>query len=200
MFFHLSLEAWLAAAISCVIIKSGVEMLRSTLSELLGERADASLAREIEKTVCSFPEVLGAYDLVLNNYGPDSFIGSIHIEVPDTCAVDRLDELNRTITMAVYQKHGVLLAAIGVYSRNTKDPEAVRVHDDVTERVLRHEHIRQIHGFYLNREKMALRFDLVVSLDAKDRQAVYRAVVDEIAAAYPAYELQVSMDTDFAEE
>ena len=26
----------------------------------------------------------GAYDLVLNNYGPDAWNGSIHVEVPET--------------------------------------------------------------------------------------------------------------------
>lgn len=41
------LEAWLGAIISVVIIKSGIEMLRDTLSEILGERADADLAKAI---------------------------------------------------------------------------------------------------------------------------------------------------------
>ena len=48
----LSLEAWLGAVISLIIIKSGVEMLRETLSEILGERADGELAREIKKPSC----------------------------------------------------------------------------------------------------------------------------------------------------
>ena len=39
--FHISLEAWLGAVIAVVIIKSGIEMLRDTLSKILGERADA---------------------------------------------------------------------------------------------------------------------------------------------------------------
>ena len=89
----LSLEAWLGAVISVIIIKSGIEMLRETLSEILGERADISLAKEIKKTVLSFPEVSGAYDLVLHNYGPDNYNGSIHIEVPDTLSAAELDEL-----------------------------------------------------------------------------------------------------------
>lgn len=46
LLFHISLEAWLGAAIALVIIKSGIEMLRETLSQILGERADGELARE----------------------------------------------------------------------------------------------------------------------------------------------------------
>ncbi|MBQ4238115.1 MAG: cation transporter, partial [Ruminococcus sp.] len=73
LIWGISLEAWLGAIISIVIIKSGIEMLISALSQILGESADAQLAREIKKTVCSFSEVLGAYDLVLHDYGPDRF-------------------------------------------------------------------------------------------------------------------------------
>ena len=82
--YHISLEAWLGAVISLVIIKAGFEMLKETVSQILGERNDPDLTGSIKKTVAGFPGVQGAYDLVLNNYGPDSWNGSVHIEVPDT--------------------------------------------------------------------------------------------------------------------
>ena len=110
MIFHISLEAWLGAIISVVIIKSGIEMLQDTISKILGEQNDPELAREIKHTVTSFPDVQGAYDLVLNNYGPDAWNGSIHIEVPDTYTADQLDLLIRKIQMAVYKKHRVALS------------------------------------------------------------------------------------------
>ena len=75
----LSLEAWLGAVISLVIIKSGIEMLKDTMSRILGERSDPELAASIKNTVTEFDGVQGAYDLVLNNYGPDAWNGSIHI-------------------------------------------------------------------------------------------------------------------------
>ena len=99
MVFHVSLEAWLGAIISLVIIKSGIEMLRDTISQILGERNDAELAKAIRATVLSFPDVQGAYDLVLNNYGPDTWNGSIHVEVPDTYSAGQLDQLIRELTM-----------------------------------------------------------------------------------------------------
>lgn len=115
---HISMEAWLGAVIAVVIIKSGIEMLRDTLSKILGEGADAELAKEIKGTVTAYPEINGAYDLVLHNYGPDSYTGSVHIEVPNTLSVDELDKLIRKVSLYVYQKHDVLLAAVGVYSLN----------------------------------------------------------------------------------
>ena len=200
LIFHVSLEAWLGAIISLVIIKSGIEMLRDTISQILGERNDQELAKKIHDTVLSFPQVQGANDLVLNNYGPDTWNGSIHIEVPDTCTADQLDQLLREIMMKVIQEHNVILTAIGVYSVNTKDPEVIAAKRQVEEIVFAHEHIRQMHGFYLTKEQKKLRFDIVISFDAKDRKAVFREAVADVQKAFPDYHLQVAMDTDFTEE
>jgi len=195
-----SLEAWLGAIISVVIIKSGIEMLKDTISQILGERNDVELAKAIRQTVMSFEGVQGAYDLVLNNYGPDNWNGSIHIEVPDTYSAARLDQLLRDITMKVMQEHHVILTAIGVYSVNTQDEEVIEIQKQIREIVFSHEYVKQMHGFYLIKEQKTIRFDVVISFDAGNRETVFCEVLDDVRKAFPDYHLQVIMDTDFAEE
>ena len=199
LMFHISLEAWLGAVISIVIIKSGVEMLRDTISQILGEPNDPDLVNRIKQTVKQFPEVQGAYDLVLHNYGPDTWNGSIHVEVPDTYTADQLDRLIRNIQSEVFKEHRVILTAIGVYSVNTNDEENIRIREKVREIALSHEHVRQIHGFYLDQDEKTMRFDVVISFNAGDRREVYTEVVADVQQAFPDYQLQVAMDMDFAE-
>lgn len=143
LIFNVSLEAWLGAIISIVIAKSGIEMLRDTISQILGERNDIELGKNIKRTVTSFSDVQGAYDLVLNNYGPDTWNGTIHIEVPDTYLADELDQLSREIMLKVLEEYNVNLTAIGVYSVNTKDEEIIHVQRKIREIVFTHEHVRQ---------------------------------------------------------
>ena len=200
LFSGISLEAYLGAVISLVIIKSGIEMLKDTISSILGEKNDPELAREIKRTVTGFKDVRGAYDLVLNNYGPDAHNGSIHIEVPDTYSADQLDQLIREIQMEVYAKHNVILTAIGVYSVNTRDKEVIETQKKVRDIVFKNPYVRQMHGFYLLKNEKAMRFDIVVSFDAKDRYAVYEEVISNVQKEFPDYKLVVTMDTDFAEE
>lgn len=147
-----------------------------------------------------FPNVLGVYDLVLNNYGPNRWNGSLHIEVPDTLAMADLDQLLREITIKVIREHQVLLTAIGVYSVNTKDKEVVAVQKKVKEIALAHQYIRQVHGFYLMKDQKKMRFDLVVSFDAENREEAFHEAVNDIKKEFPGYELQVAMDADFMEE
>ncbi len=199
LFTGLSLEAWLGAVISLVIVKSGVEMLGGTISQILGERVDPELSKEIRKTVKSFPGVQGAYDLILNNYGPDDYSGSVHIEVPDTYSACQLDQLLRDISLTVYKKHHVILTAIGVYAVNTHDPEAVDARNKVSKIVMSHPGVIQMHGFYFNKEEKKLRFDVMISFDVPDRKASYREIREEVEKAYPGYQLEMSLDTDFSE-
>ena len=199
MITDVSLEAWLGAVISLVIIKSGIEMLKDTVSQILGERNDPDLTNSIKETVREFPDVQGAYDLVLNNYGPDTWNGSIHIEVPDTYTASQLDKLIRKIQETVYLKYRVVLTAIGVYSVNTKDTEIMEAEKSIREIVLAHQHVLQMHGFYMDKEEKSMRFDIVVSFNASDRRAVYQAVTADVQKAFPDYREQLSMDTDFSE-
>ena len=113
---------------------------------------------------------------------------------------DQLDRLIREITLEVHRKHNVILTAIGVYSVNTKDEEIIQAKERVRKIALSNPYVRPVHGFYLIKEEKAMRFDLVISFDAKDRRAVCDEVTADVQKAFPDYKLQVAMDTDFAEE
>lgn len=200
IFTKLSVESWLGAVISLVIIKSGIDMLRETLSEILGERADASLASDIKKTVLKFHDVKGVYDLVLNNYGPDTYNGSLHIEVNDTMSADTIDQLTREIVQNVYQKNGVILTAVSVYSINTKNSDISKMHRNICKLAMSDKYVTQVHGFYVEEESKIIRLDLVVSFDSPDRLKTWRDAVERIQKAYPDYKVAAVLDIDYAEK
>ena len=131
LIFNIRTEAWLGAVISLVIIKSGLEMLGDSLSNIIGKRISSDLSKEIKQTVTSFPEVQGAYDLLLHSYGPDPMIGSVHIEVPDTMPVAELDKLEHRITEKVLSEHSVILTGISVYAVNTRNDRAAQIYGDI---------------------------------------------------------------------
>ena len=197
--FHISLEAWLGAAISLMIIRSGIQMLRDALSQILGQRADAQLARDIKETIGGFPEINGVYDLILNDYGPDTYHGSVHVEVEDTMTAAEIDQLIRKVTDEVYHRNGVLLTGISVYSMNTGNPEAAATREKISGIIAEFPDVLQMHGFYLDQAEKTIRFDVVISFDAKDRGAVYREICERIREAFPDYNTQIIMDTDFSE-
>lgn len=197
VFFKISIESYLGLLISIIIIKAGVTMLKDIISRLLGESINGDMAQSIKQTVMEYPDVKGVYDLVLFDFGPNEYRGSFHIEVMDTMNANDLDELLRDIQNKVFDRFHIILTAIGVYSVNTRDPFAIKAREDISKIVLSHEYIKQIHGFYLNEKNKTMRFDVIVSFDADDREKVYYHIVDEIKELYPDYKVTVTLDTDY---
>ena len=200
LIWGLSLEAYLGVLISFAIIKSGFETLRETLSKILGERIDAKISHGIKKTIASVdPEIRGAFDLVLNDYGPDRHLGSVHIEVPDTWTADKIDVVTRKIAQEVYEKHNVSMAAVGVYSVNTKQNSAAEIRSKVSKIVHEHKDILQMHGFFVDEKAKIMRFDIIVSFDSPNMKVMYNHVVSDVQEAFPDYDVQIQFDTDISD-
>ncbi len=193
--WHISLEAYVGAVISIIIIKAGFEMMSETLNDILGKRGDKEEVTEIKRLICEEPEVRGAFDLIMYNYGPNKKYASVHVELPDTMTVDEVDRLTRRIQTKVYHESGVILTGIGVYSYNTSCDEAAKMRNSVQETVLSHDWALQMHGFYADAESKNMRFDVVLSFDV-DRNETMNILTEEIQAKFPGYTLQIVPDID----
>lgn len=199
IFSGISLEAWLGAVISVIIMKAGFEMLRDTVSQILGERVDSTLSKSIKMTISSFPEVRGAYDLVLHSYGPDTYMGSVHIEVLDTMTARDLDKLMRDITHKVYSEHNVIMEGISIYSVNTRDDKYQAMLIRCREIVMSHEHVLQMHGFYADEAAKTINFDVIIDFAAQDRKKVFEDIISSIQTEYPDYKIDLTMDADISD-
>ena len=191
----ISLEAYVGVIISIVIIKAGIEMMIETLNDIIGQRGDAEMSRQIKKLLIEEPEVRGAYDLTLFNYGPDKYYGSVHMELPDTMTVDEVDVLTRKIQIKVFQETGVILTGIGVYSFNTTDDEAAQIRNTVQKTVLAHEWALQMQRLYVDIVNKTMRFDAVVSFDIDHKEAI-EILHEELQKLYPDYTIQIIADID----
>ncbi len=195
LIWNISLEAYVGVIISAFIIKAGIGMMIETVNDILGKRSDKEEIDRIKSLICEEPEVLGAYDLILFNYGPSKNYASVHVELPDKMTVEEVDALTRRVQAKIYHETGVILTGIGVYSQNTSDDEAAKMQNAVRETVLRHDWALQMHGFYVDTEIKTIRFDVVISFDV-DRAESLGILTDEIQSLYPDYSLQIIPDID----
>lgn len=198
LIWGISLEAYVGVIIAGFIIKAGIEMMIETLNDIIGKREDAETSKELKKIICEEESVLGAYDLILFNYGPNKNYGSVHIELPDTMSVDDVDKITRKIQLNVFQKTGVILTGIGVYSFNTSDDEVAQIRNTIQKAVLSHEWALQMHGFYADTEKKTIRFDVVISFDIEHKEAM-EILNKEVGDLYPSYEITIVPDVDITD-
>lgn len=195
LIFHVSLEAYVGVVISAFIIKAGIEMMIETLNDIIGKRADADMSKELKRTICEVEGVRGAYDVTLFDYGPNKYYGSVHVELPDTMRVDEVDKITRKVQAHVYQKMGIILTGIGIYSHNTSDDEAAKMRNAIQEAVLSHDFALQMHGFYADVENKTIRFDVVISFNVDRKEALEKLYAD-VRALYPEFEIVIAPDID----
>ena len=198
LIWGISLEAYVGVVISGFIIKAGCEMMSETLSDIIGQRGDQDEVRGLKQLICEEEEVLGAYDVILFNYGPNKNYGTAHIELPDTMSVDDVDRITRRIQNKVFQKTGIILTGIGVYSYNTSNDEAAQMRNRIRDIVLLHDWALQIHGFYADIEMKTVRFDVVVSFDVDKREAIGE-LLEEVRKEYPDYTFTIVPDADVSD-
>ena len=205
LLFEINLEADVGVLVSFFIIKAGLELIKESVDNILGVRIESNLARSIKKDITNEKEITkekdvqGAYDLVLNDYGPDKYLGSVHIEVFDTLTVADVDKISRRITKNIADKYGVILHTIGVYSVNTKDKDVVNAKKEITKIVFSHKGILQMHGFYFDVKDKTISFDIIIDFAIENREEIYNAIYEEVKNKYKEYKVSITVDVDISD-
>ncbi len=194
-----SLEAPLGAIISLVIMKAGYDILRETISKIIGRRADPDLSRGIKATVSEVEGVRGVYDLILTDFGPDQFMGTVHVEVDESTTATEIDTMTRTIQHRVMKEHGVPITSVGIYTTNTANKAAEAMRAKVEEIAFRHLHVKEVHGFYVDEETKTMQFDVVLTFEAEDREVLWRHIIEDVQKEFPDYTVQVILDSDITD-
>ena len=192
-------EAYVSILISIFILKAGYEMIREAIDDMLGHRVEGEYTKKVKEIVSAMPGVYGVYDVILHNYGPDRFLGSRHVEVDDTVTAKEFDQLTRDIVEAVYEETAIILTAVGLYSRNTGDDEAMRIRNEITRLVMEHDNVIQMHGFYIDEKRKRITFDIVIDFDEANIKELYEHIVADVKEVAPGYEVKVSLDADISD-
>jgi cation diffusion facilitator family transporter len=194
-FAGLNLDGWIGAGISLFILKAGAGMLMESVGNIMGSRPDAETAKEIRATVEAVPGVLGAYDLVLHNYGPDTAIGSVHVEIDGSLDAAAIHRLTRAVQLAVLDRFRVFLT-VGIYA---VDPARRADRDAIADAALRHPGVKAVHGVFFDDARASVSFDVLVDFTVRDRAALRAALLADLAPRFPGRAISINFDTDYSD-
>ena len=198
IFLNISLEGLVGAIISVFIIKSGVEMLMTSVTDVIGARPGSELAADIKSTIKSVDGVIGVYDLILHNYGPDTAIGSVHIEIPADYTARKIHKLTMDIAELVMAKYHILLT-VGIYAVEQKDPEKVQKREEIEKIAASFDGVINAHGIYFNDKNKAINFDCLIDFTVKDKAKLKADIRQAVKNIYPGYNIIINFDTNFSE-
>ncbi len=198
LIWNVSIDGYLGALISLVIIKAGVEMLASPINQLLGARASEELVHQIKAEIMEMEGVQGVFDIILHGYGPNLSIGSLHIGIPDTMTAHEIHGLTRQIAERMIARHGIIMT-VGIYANASGNNKAAALQDTVVQTLAEQEHIRQVHGFYYDEKRNLLSVDVVPDLSVTDDQAFTQALLERLKQVLPDQKISVIIDHNYSD-
>ena len=175
------IDSIVGLAVAVMIIIAGVKILNETKNSLLGEAPIQEVVDSIKRTVDKYPEVVGIHDMLVHNYGPKTYIVSLHAEVDGSQDIyelhDAIDNIEKEINEDLR-----ILCTIHMDPIVTNDETVNELRTFTSETVKEVCPEATIHDFrtVIGQTHTNLIFDLVLPFDVKEKPEV---VVENVKAA-----------------
>ena len=194
--FRVNLDAYAGIIMALIVLKAGLEVLKETLSDLLGQSGEKELAQELYRIIRAEPLVLNAADMMLHNYGPDAYSGSVNVEIDHSKTVGEVYAALHELQLRImHEKH--ITMVFGIYAVD-KDHQKIRqLREQVAAFVREQEHVTSYHALYIHPNGRDIYVDLVVDYDLADWDALRREFTDYMAARYPEKHLELVIETNY---
>ena len=180
LYTNLPVDGIMGLVVSLFIFKSGIDIVKDTVDNLLGKPVDSDIVYAIKEMVGESDKIIGIHDLVVHNYGPGNMIGSLHAEVKSNedfvFVHDMIDELER-------RSHRELNILMTIHMDPIEtDNEQVNLSLDMIRNIILDiDPCLQIHDFRLvaGDTHTNLIFDIVVPYDCKYNNDDIKELIDK---------------------
>lgn len=180
LYTNLPVDGIMGLVVSLFIFKSGIDIVKDTVDNLLGKPVDSDIVYAIKEMIGESDKIIGIHDLVVHNYGPGNMIGSLHAEVKSNedfvFVHDMIDELERRI-----HKELNILMTIHMDPIETDNEQVNLSLDMIRNIILDIDPCLQIHDFRLvaGDTHTNLIFDIVVPYDCKYNNDDIKELIDK---------------------
>ena len=198
MFAKISVDGIAGVIISVFILKTAYEVLSDTIKKLLGERVDGEMVRGIKDIVRNTEGVINCFDLILNDYGPDFYTGSINVEIEDDRSIGEMYPILHEAQTKIYNKYNVFLV-FGFYSVDVDDERYIKIKSLLKNYKENERHIINYHGIVIDEKDKTIYCDITRDFDITS-ETVIENVNRILKEKFPEYKIHVNIDTEFSGE
>lgn len=196
LFTGFSLDAYAGIVFSFVVIKSGVDTLKNTASDLIGRSGKEELARKLYKEIRATDGVISAIDMMLHDYGPDHYSGSVNIEIDHKRSIGEVYEEIHRLQLRIMEEYHVTMV-FGIYAVDEDTSGIVDIRRYIGKFVRVNEHVKSFHALYLSKETSTLYCDLIVDYALGDWEELKESFIEYMKKQYPEYEISLTIETEF---
>lgn len=109
LFTDFPIDGIMGLVVSAFILRTGIEIIRDTVDELIGKPVSPEIAENIRSTILSDSNIIDVHDLVIHNYGITKMIGSCHIGLRSDKDFKEVHEIADNMERSIQEKFGISL-------------------------------------------------------------------------------------------
>lgn len=109
LFTGFPLDGVMGAAVSLIIMKSGIDIIRTTVDDLIGRPLSDEIKSEMLEIITRDERVLGVHDIIVHCYGPGNYIGSCHAEMSEKESFLSAHAIADAAEREIYASLGILM-------------------------------------------------------------------------------------------
>ncbi|MCL1990477.1 MAG: cation diffusion facilitator family transporter [Defluviitaleaceae bacterium] len=189
-----------AIFLSVIIIKTGYDIAKETITSLLGAPPDETLLVELADFVLTYERILGTHDLMIHEYGPGKKYLTLHVEVnknEEMMAIhDVIDQIERDIDETFNMKATIHLDPVDLDDALTYEMKKF-----ISIMVKAINPAYSIHDFRIRQSSQAflLIFDLMIPAADGTPHAELKLRIDDLVKAYnPQCETLIEIDHSYS--
>ena len=190
------IDAYAGVFTSVIILKAGFDVLRETVSVLLGKPGQEELAREIYKELRADPMVVNAADMMLHNYGPETWSGSVNLEINHDVTVGEVYQQLHQLQLRIMHEYKVTMV-FGIYAVDNDHERIRQLRQEVAAFIQTQEHVCSFHALYIEPGTERIYCDFVVDYKLKDWDGLERQFKAYLAERYPNSQVELTVETEF---
>lgn len=192
IYTSLPIDGVMGVIIACIIMYTGFDVAKETVSMLIGSIPDIDVQNQIQAIVNNGDYVIESHDLKIHDYGPGRVSASIHVEVPDFVNIvdahSSIDKLEKDIK----EKTNVDIT-IHIDPISTNKDKVDHINDQVQSvlNTINDKYYMRNFRIAETQNKLIVIFDLIVSSHINEHEfnPLKYLVKDKLGLVYPEYDV-----------
>ena len=198
-FAGLDLDGYLGCLVSLFILFTGINLIRETISPLLGEPPDRETVDEMHAIIMAHPEVIGVHDLVIYNYGPGRTFASFHAEVDSRGDILEIHNVIDRIENELAEKMNIN-AACHMDPIVVNDPTRILMQDVIAKAIMDIDGVESYHDLRVvpGKTHTNIIFDLVFTPGTKTtKDEIFSRLEEAVKREGEHFEVVINYDQSF---
>ena len=134
--------------------------------------------------------------MMLHNYGPNTWSGSVNVEVDHAKTVGEIYQVIHKLQLKIMHEYKVVMV-FGIYAVDHDHEDVKTIRQDIDIFVLKNKHIKSIHAVYLDPQTNKIYCDFVVDHDLKEWNKLKEDFLEYMTKKYPNNEIELTIETEF---